>query len=464
MISRIARGASIGLLSLLASAPSMATPQQTQDPAPYELGTPLEPRLAADLETAITQPLEFIRGLDERYSPTNLKKLEEESTLTAESDYSARLFSNMLSPGLRYMVLHSLDENLDHSTFLQSTIDLARDEGASFLERRNSIDALAYLFERGKNNKDKGEVDTIAEALYGILHNDLERVSAEDVTAATLPDYLVLQTLKTTQRFLQVHNKSESCSRLAMEVYLLSVNPSTNPHVAQHGIWTLDSVYRPTSPAKLRKSLSTTAKKLPQEERERSKLPLKDPEKRVDDIFRFLEGDPQTGYVEPRFTYKSGDYLGDLAERFEKRFKKGYPTVKVTSAERSYIETYQSVLEGLKRDHPDEYFTFALVADGIDLGRNRKVSMGYASSADQENHIINVNEESCDAGSIEAVIFHEGTHLLTFDLGLKLENHSHLEEEVPLERHEFSILPTNRNLSGGTDVFHRLAKHWHPKK
>ena len=464
MISRLAKGACAGLLSLLASAPALATPYQAQDSASYET-SPLESRLETDLEMARMQPLEFIRGFEERYSPENLKKLEERETLEAESNYSARMVSNILSPGVRYIVLHSLDEHLDHSTFLQSTMDLARNEDASFLERRNSIDALGYLFERGKTNKNKDEVDAIAEVLYGILHQDLERIASEEVTSETLPDYLVIQTLKTTQRFLQVHNKSESCSRLGIEVYLLSVDPSTNPHVAQHGIWTLDSIFKSQSPARLRKSLSSTSKKLPKEERERSKIPLKDPEKRLDALFRFLEGHPQTGYVEPRFVYRSRDHLGGLAKRFEKRFSKGYPTVKVSSAEKEFTKTYESFLEEFKKDKPDDYFTFALVADEIDLGRARKLKRGEVSTADQESHTINVTDpHSNDPALIEATIAHEGTHLLTFDLGLKLERNSHLEEEIPLERHELSILPTNKNLSGAGDVFHRLAKHWHDKK
>ena len=461
MLSRIAKGVSVGLLSLLAAAPTVATHPKVQEPTTYEASDPLESRLSADLEMARAQPLRFINGLNERYSSDNLETFEEQGKLRTESNYSARMVSNMLSPGVRYMVLHHLDENLDHSTFLQSTIDLASDEGASFLERRNAIDALGYLFERGKTNKNKGEIDTIAETLYDVLHKDLERVSSSEVTSETLPDYLTLQTLKTTQRFLQVHRKSEDCSRLAVEVYLLSVNPSTNPHVAQHGIWVLDSVFKPASPAKLRKSVSSASKKLTKDEKSEAKIPIKDSEKVVDDLFRFLEGHPQTGYVEPRFTYRSDDHLGNLAKRFEKRFSNGYPTVKVSSAEKDFTKIYGSFLEEFKREKPDEYFTFALVTDEIDLGKRRRT--GQSSIADQENHIICVTRHSCDAESIKGLIAHEGTHLLTFDLGLKLDRNSHLEEEIPLERHNISIDPSSWNLAEGGDMFHRLSTDWHTK-
>lgn len=465
MISRLANGACIGLLSLLASAPT--TPPQQQEPTPPQHVASFKApswtnRIEDDLESAINLPLEFIRSLDEQYSPKEVKELTEEE-LKGEANYAVRLSLNIPNAGVRFLTLHRINEGLEHRLILQETLGFARDGNSSFTERKNAIEHAGLL----SNYVKKEDLDSIAETLAFVLREDLERLRGEDVTSETLPSYLTIQAYNTAQRFLQIHPKGESSARLVATMFEHGTDPSANFHATTHSAFALDATYSATSPNGLKGKLARVAKRLPLEERRHFSKLLKEGD-RFERLFLYLGPDPETGYTEPKFVYSPADHLGELRKRFEKVFGSKNPKINVDGS-RDYREVTEEFLEDLRINHPAEWFCTLLVARSIGPVNGGGAATHYNSRIDlpfsRFDRSVYTPEQVLTG--LRSITLHERGHLLHGILGLNLGQPSHLAEEKTGEWGYMAQIHSgklrNMDLSESAEISLK-AKNWHDRR
>ncbi len=437
MISYLARGikktAGVGLLGLVAatSASAMEAPVQQNLNPTYEASLAsttedsLESRLSADLEMAKLRPLEFIRSIEDRYSPSQIRELKKSDVFDDEVDYATRLVSSISDPGVRFLSLYALDDAVGHSHVLRETMELARDESATFLERNGAIEHLGYLFDRKSTSKK--ELEQISETLYDILATDLERVQSPDVTSEDLPNFYALEALNSAHRFLQVHQKGETNAQLIAKIYESSVDPSSHHLVSQLGSWVLDSVYQPSKQDRLEASLKKTGKTLPRSERKEFSELLKN-DAASDLVWSYITQPTRGSTRAPRFVYESDDYLENLWDRFEDRFKGSRgPEVKLTGLTDEQEEAVEEGLEWFRQNHPDQFFTYQLATDEV---RFNASTGGFGATANTSQNAINispietgwyVNDIRWRTTGFRNTLRHEDSHLLSKShLGLKI--------------------------------------------
>lgn len=477
-IARVGKIVGAGLLGLMASpsATAMETSPTLQENRSYEaslnISNPdnLESRLTTDLELTKNKPLEFIRGFEDRYTPEEVSQLKKDELFDEEVDYVTKLVSNIRNPGVRLLSLYAASQNLGHSEILDETLELANSESASFLERNSAIEHLGYLF--NSDTTDAGELVRITNTLNGILTDDLRRIQSERITESDLPNYLVIQAMNSAQKLLQIHPNEKESNALMKTVYELSVDPSSNWHVTEHGAFILDSVYKPKDPKKLGKVFEKAAKKFPEElfgDKIQKKDFLNSIDEGIEELVDVLDkeivhlsGNRELIHQEPRFVYMGEDPLENLNKRFEKVYGKSNPSVKVTGSK--YKEETREFLDEFKRRHPDEWLTFALTTEEVESFYH-----GGSSSAHEIGR-IRISKEDYEPTQptskdlferIRGTVNHESGHLLHHQLGLSIEEPSHLEEERVWDWTYFlnSKRPSNKSLSERMDIKVEVG-HW----
>ncbi len=449
MISYLARTVGAGVLGLVAatSAPAMESPNYLQNTQPsttvkYSSSTNLESRLTTDLEMARMQPLEFIKGLEEKYSKRNVKALEKEGSLDSEISYATRLVSSIKDKPVGVLALRQIDTLLGHSSILEKTIDIATSEDYSFVERKNAIEHLGYLSERGKTPKNNDELDSIANALYSVLEEDMIRLNKKKANSTDFANALSIQGLNTAHQFLQAFPKGESSQRLLKQIYDLS-EASPIEHIDEHVAWILESVYDTPHSKKLNDSFADAAEKFPLSffKPATGELTNKEIKKSSTEARKNYASNARASensqaldsYLvgEPKWTYVSGDHLETFYERFEKVFKKGEPELTIIGNDK-HVNNTLDLLDRLEKENPADIFGLKLSTDTLTVGTEG------LSNASYFNRNISLSANRLNVTSqfrweeFNRVVRHEVGHLIRGELG-KFPGSSHLGEEQPEE-------------------------------
>lgn len=462
-IARVGKIVGAGLLGLMASpsATAMESPNYLQNnklsqPSgviEHSFSEDLESRLSTDLELSQRQPLEFIKGL--------------KSTEYDEA-YAAELVTQISSAETRFLALRQMDTYLNHSELLDETIRIAKNQSYQFIQRKNAIEHLGYLFERNGTKKNDEKLDSIALALHSIVGEDLQKTERGILEESSPANILTIQAINTAHRYLQKNPNKESSQLLIKRIYDLA-EKSNIEHIDEHVAWVLDSVYMPKKSEDLNEAYVKKAEKFSltffQPEGEtKDKKELK--KLRKDYIQSISVGENSRELEkhlveEPRWTYDSEDHLENYYLRFEKVFRNGTPELKLEGS-KEYVSKAEKFFERLEENHPDCMFGLKLNAERITVGKRHSSSSEYASRTVHIGKIyLDDNLEERGWKGFKDDVRHEFGHLMQHDLGISLKGGSHIEEEQVMEWEKLSDPSFRRQATFEKSMEILLSlKHW----